>query len=162
MRVSTSQIYNLAAISMTKAQAAVNKTSEQMNTGKRVLSPADDPVAATTILRLNQELARAEQFAKNISVAEHSLNQEELALDAIANLLTRVKDLSVRAGNTGVLTREDYQPLAAEVESRLEELLNLQNTRNSSGQYIFAGHQGTPSRLWPMGEATSPTMATKG
>lgn len=142
MRVSTSQIYNLAAISMTKAQAAVNKTSEQMNTGKRVLSPADDPVAATTILRLNQELARAEQFAKNISVAEHSLNQEELALDAIANLLTRVKDLSVRAGNTGVLTREDYQPLAAEVESRLEELLNLQNTRNSSGQYIFAGHQG--------------------
>src|SRR5690625_4390819 len=96
MRVSTSQIYNLAAVSMTKAQAAVNKTSEQMNSGKRVLSPADDPVAATTILRLNQELARAEQFDKNISVAEHALNQEELALDAIANLLTRVKDLSVR------------------------------------------------------------------
>src|SRR5690625_7217118 len=89
MRVSTSQIYNLAAVSMTKAQAAVNKTSEQMNTGKRVLSPADDPVAATTILRLNQELVRAEQFAKNISVAEHSLNQEERALDALANLLTR-------------------------------------------------------------------------
>src|SRR5690625_3046050 len=107
MRVSTSQIYNLAAVSMTKAQAAVNKTSEQMNTGKRALSPADDPVAATTILRSNQELARAEQCAINISVAENSLHHEELALDAIAHLLTRVEDLAVRAGNTGVITSED-------------------------------------------------------
>ncbi|MDQ2077344.1 flagellar hook-associated protein FlgL [Marinimicrobium sp. ABcell2] len=143
MRVSTSQIYNLANISMTNAQSAVNRTNEQISTGKRVLSPADDPVAATKILRLNQELARADQFDKNISAAEHALNQEEVALDGIVNLLQRMKELSVQAGNTGVLTRNDYQALAAEVDSRLEELLNLQNTRNSSGQYIFAGHQGS-------------------
>ncbi|WP_341938718.1 flagellar hook-associated protein FlgL [Marinimicrobium sp. C2-29] len=142
MRVSTSQIYNIADVGMRNAQSAVNKTSEQISTGKRVLSPADDPVAATSILRLNQELGRLEQYDKNINAAENALEQEEVALDSIVNLVQRMKELGVRAGNTGVLTPEDYQSIAAEVDTRIEELMNLQNTRNSSGQYIFAGHQG--------------------
>ena len=46
MRVSTSQIYNIANISMKQAQNAIVKTQEQMATNKRILTPADDPVAA--------------------------------------------------------------------------------------------------------------------
>ncbi len=142
MRVSTSQIYTLANIGMSNAQQAVNKTSEQMSTQKRVLSPADDPVAATMILRLNQTIARTEQFDKNIDVAQNNLDQEEAALNSVVNLLQRMRELAVKAGNTGVLTPQDYQSIAAEVDSRIDELLGLQNTRNVSGQYIFGGHQG--------------------
>lgn len=143
MRVSTSQIYSIADVGMRNAQHSINKTSEQMAAGKRVLSPADDPVAATGILRLNQQLGRLEQFDKNINAAENSLNLEEVALDSVANLMQRMKELTVQAGNTGVNSSADYKAMAAEVDSRIEELLNLQNTRNSSGQYIFGGHQGS-------------------
>lgn len=142
MRVSTSQIYSIADIGMRDAQSAVNKTSEQMSTGKRVLSPADDPVAATSILRLNQQLGRIEQYEKNVNAAENSLEQEEVAIQSIVNLMQRMNELAVRAGNTGVMTPSDYQSMAAEVDSRLDELINLQNIRNASGQYIFSGHQG--------------------
>lgn len=142
MRVSTSQIYNIANIGMRDAQSAVNKTQEQISSGKRILSPADDPVAATQILKLNEELARMNQYNKNMDVAENNLNLEEVALDGAVSLMHRMKELAVNAGNTGVLTASDYQSLAAEVDSRIEELLGLHNTRNSSGQYIFAGHQG--------------------
>ncbi len=142
MRISTSQVFNIANIGMRDAQSAVARTQEQISSGKRVLSPADDPVAATQILKLNEELARLEQYKKNMDVAENILNLEEVAIDGVVNLLHRMKALTVNAGNTGVLTASDYQPLAAEVESRLEELLGLHNTRNNSGQYIFAGHQG--------------------
>ncbi len=142
MRVSTSQIYNIADIGMRDAQAAVNKTSEQINTGKRVLTPADDPVAAVTILRLTQNLGRLEQYEKNIDAAENNLDQEEVALEAVVNLVQRIKELTVQAGNTGTLNPSDYKSLAAEVDTRIEELLNLQNSRNASGQYMFGGHQG--------------------
>ena len=47
MRVSTSQMYSVANIGMRDAQVAVDKTQQQITSGKRVLSPADDPVAAT-------------------------------------------------------------------------------------------------------------------
>jgi flagellar hook-associated protein 3 FlgL len=141
MRVSTSQIYNIATLGMSQAQSAVTKTQEQMATGKRVLSPADDPVAATSILQLNMEIARTEQYKKNIDVAETSLNLEETNLQTVVDLVHRIRELAVKAGNTAVNTASDYDALAAEVDTRIGELLNLQNTRNASGQYIFAGYQ---------------------
>lgn len=142
MRISTSQIYNIATLGMGQAQAAVTKTQEQMATGKRVLSPADDPVAATTILKLNQELARTEQYKKNIDVADNSLSLEDSTLQTVVDLMQRMRELAVKAGNTAVLTSADYKSLAAEVDTRINELMNLQNTRNASGQYIFGGFQG--------------------
>lgn len=142
MRVSTSQIYSIATLGMTQAQSAITKTQEQMSTGKKVLSPADDPVAATAILRLNQELARTEQYGKNINIAESGMNLEESTIQTVVDLVQRMRELAVRAGNTAVLTSSDYKALAAEVDTRMAELTNLQNTRNASGQYIFAGYQG--------------------
>lgn len=141
MRVSTSQIYNIATLGMSQAQSAVTKTQEQIATGKRVLSPADDPIAATSILRLNMEIARTEQYTKNIDAAETSLNLEETSLQTVVGLVHRMRELAVKAGNTTVNTANDYAAMAAEVEIRLGELLNLQNTRNAGGQYIFAGYQ---------------------
>lgn len=141
MRVSTSQIYSIANIGMRDAQVAVDKTSQQISTGKRVLSPADDPVASTAILMLNQELSRTTQFSKNIDTANNNLALEDTTLQSITSLVQRLKELSVSAGNTAVLTPSDYKAISAEVDSRLGELLNLQNTRNASGQYIFAGFQ---------------------
>ena len=143
MRISTLQIYSVSDIGMRNAQSAINKTSEQMSAGKRLLTPADDPVAASSILRLTQHLGRIEQYEKNISAAQNSLDQEEVALQSVNNLMQRVKELAVRAGNTGTMTPSDYDSIAAEVESRLGELFDLQNTRNASGQYIFSGHQGS-------------------
>lgn len=143
MRVSTSQIYNIANISMKQSQNALIKTQEQIATGKRVLSPADDPVAATTILQLKQELARMEQYGKNINIAQNNLELEETTLKSVVNLIQRMQELAVSAGNTAVMTSADYQALASEVDSRVAELMNLQNTRNASGQYIFAGYQGS-------------------
>lgn len=142
MRVSTSQIYNIATLGMSQAQAAIVKTEEQIATGKRVLSPADDPVAAANILLLNQDLARTEQYKKNIDIADNSLSLEETSLESIVDLMQRIRELAVKAGNTAVLTAADYKSLAAEVETRIGELMNLQNTRNASGQYIFAGYKG--------------------
>ena len=142
MRVSTSQIYNIATLGMGQAQSAVTKTQEQMATGKKVLSPADDPVAATAILRLNQELARTEQYGKNINIAESNLNLEESTTQTVIDLVQRMRELAVKAGNTAIYTSTDYKALAAEVDTRIAELANLQNTRNASGQYIFAGYKG--------------------
>ena len=70
------------------------------------------------------------------------MNLEEASLQTIVDLVQRMREIAVSAGNTGVLTSADYKALAAEVDTRINELMNLQNTRNASGQYIFAGYQG--------------------
>ena len=142
MRISTSQIYSIANSTMSDAQVAINKTQEQISSGKRVLTPADDPVAATSILSVTQELSRTTQYKKNIDIANNNLGLEDTTLQSVVNIMQRMRELAVSAGNTAVLTPADYKSMAAEVDNGLNTVLSLQNTRNAAGQYIFAGFQG--------------------
>ena len=142
MRISSIQIFDIANDSISQSNQAIAKTQAQLSTGQRVLTPSDDPVASTKILEIEQNLSRLEQYGKNIDIAENNLSQEESTLDSIANLLQRVREIAVQAGNTATYTNSEYNALASEVDSRLDELMNLLNTKNAGGDYIFAGYTG--------------------
>jgi flagellar hook-associated protein 3 FlgL len=124
---------------MSEANQALVRTQEQISTGKRILSAADDPVAATRIQQLNRNIASVDQFSRNIDIAENNLALEETSLNGATNLLQRIQELAVQAGNTAVLSPSEYASLADEVNIRLDELVGIANTQNSNGDYIFAG-----------------------
>ena len=67
MRVATSQQYNTGLNNMLRNQTEVNKTQQQVATGRRVLTPADDPVASTKILQMQQDMAKNEQYVRNMN-----------------------------------------------------------------------------------------------
>lgn len=139
MRISTQHIFNLATNRMAETNQAIYKTQEEISTGKKVQTAADDPVAAVRINHLTSYLSTIEQYEKNITTAENNLSLEESTLDSINNLLQRLEELAVQAGNTATLTTVEYNAIASEVESRTDELLSLMNTQNSNNDYIFAG-----------------------
>ncbi len=143
MRISSSQIFNIANQGMSNASQALAKTQEQMSTGRRVLTPSDDPVAATKILQLTDQLNSIGQYTRNIDIAENNLELEEIILSSANELIQRMQELAVRAGNTGTLGISEYQAMASEVDSRMDELQNLMNTRNANGDYIFGGYKST-------------------
>ncbi len=142
MRISSIQIFDIANDSISESNQAIAKTQAQLSTGQRVLTPSDDPVASTKILEIEQNLAKLEQYGKNIDIAENNLSQEESTLSSVSNLLQRVREIAVQAGNTATYTSSEYTALASEVDSRIDELMNLLNTRNVGGDYIFAGYTG--------------------
>lgn len=152
MRVSTSEIFNVAHRGISDANSAMVKTQEQLSTGLRVLKPSDDPVASTKIMQLNENIARITQYTKNINSAENDLQLEETALNGVLSLIQRIQELSVQAGNTATLTPDDYKALASEVNSRLDEMLSLTNTRNANGDYIFSGYKGNTQPFVRLGE----------
>ena len=141
MRISSMQIFNIANKSMADANQAIAKTQEQISSGKRVITAADDPVAATKIMQLTDELASLDQYNKNIDIAQNNLVLEESVLSNINNLVTRIQELAVQAGNTGTQTKNEYNALSQEVSARLDELQSLLNTKNSNGDYIFGGYK---------------------
>ena len=141
MRISSLQIFNIANKSMADVNRELVKTQEQLSTGKRVLTPADDPVAATKILALTDEMAAIKQYQKNIDIAENNLSLEESTLGGVNNIIQRIQELAIAAGNTASLTGNEYRAIASEVEQRLDEMMNLLNTRNAGGDYIFGGYK---------------------
>lgn len=141
-RVSTYWMFNRPVSDMTQLQADMMRTQEQMSTGLRILTPADDPVGAARVLQLNQEIALTTQYERNIILVEGRLNEEEGILESIQNTIGRIRDQAVKAGNAATLNDEDRLAIAAEVRIRVDELYDLMNSKDGSGEYLFAGYSG--------------------
>jgi flagellar hook-associated protein 3 FlgL len=143
MRISTFQFQQQAVSAMLDDQASLSRTQQQLATGRRWLTPADDPAAATQSLDLNQVLQQTEQYQRNIEAASARLSLEETTLQAATDVLQRVRELAVRALND-TLSAEDRRAIAQEVRQHLDSLIGLANTRDANGEYLFAGfYRGT-------------------
>lgn len=142
IRISSQQIFSGGINRLQELNSSLNNTQQQISTGKRVNKPSDDPVAAARILKLNQELSRVETYQRNVDLAENRLKQEENALSSSIDVIQRIRELTVQAGN-GSLSPNDRRSISSELQERLGQLANIANTRDASGEYIFSGFQGS-------------------
>ena len=141
MRISTHQLQQQGINSMLEQQSRMSKTQLQVSTGRRILTPADDPAASAQVLGLTQVKEVIVQHQANADAARARLALEESALTGVGDLLQRVRELAVQASNS-VLSNGDRAAIAKEVRQRLDELLSLSNTKDANNEYVFAGHQG--------------------
>ncbi len=152
MRVSTRQFQQTAITGILDRQNALSKTQEQMATGKRILSPADDPVAATRIHSFKESIDILQQYQANADQVKNRLGLEEGILKGVVDSVQRVRELAV-AGANGALSDVGRQSIAKEVYTRLESLLGMANTMDANGEYIFGGNQGTTPPFVEAGDA---------
>jgi flagellar hook-associated protein 3 FlgL len=138
MRISTLGIFNAGVNAMLSQQSALAKTQQQVASGKRVQSAADDPVAAVQLQQLDRLLSQQQQFATNSIAATNRLQVEEQALADSTTLLQHVRDL-VSQANSDTMTSADRQTIAVEIRSRMIELQSIANRRDSQGDFLFAG-----------------------
>ncbi len=139
-RISTAMMSQRALTSMLNQQSKISDTQNQIATGRRVMTPADDPASAARVLDLNNALETVQQYQSNADRLRGRLETEEGALVGIGNLLQRANELAIQ-GNNDTLTQADTQIIATEIRQLLNNLLALGNTRDGNGEYIFAGYQ---------------------
>lgn len=140
MRISTHQLQQQGINTVLRQQTLVSKTQQQLSTGQRILTPADDPVGASRALELTQAISINNQYQSTIDTARSRLNLEESTLNGINNLLQNVRTLAVQANNS-TLSDNDRTSIAIEVRQRLDEVLSLANNKDGNGDYLFAGYK---------------------
>ena len=155
MRISTSLLFSQGIGSISQQQQLLARTQSQLASGDRLLKPSDDPSANASILRLDERLNINDQFQDNIRFARNRLNQEEGALDRSIEILQRSRELAVSANDT-VLSLTERRAIAIEIEQRLNELVDVANTTDASGEFIFAGFRSsaTPFSRAPDGSVS--------
>jgi flagellar hook-associated protein 3 FlgL len=140
MRISTNTMYESGLARMTESQAKLMKTQQQVATGKRILTPADDPVGAARVLNLTQGQELNAQYAVNRQNARNALSLEENVLQKTTDLIQDVKTLVVQAGNPSYDSTQ-LKFIAIDLQTRFEELVSIANTRDGMGNYLFSGYQ---------------------
>lgn len=141
VRISFLQGFHTGLNGILRVQDQVFKTQEQVSSGRRVVTPADDPVASARIIQVNQELSQVGQYIDNTDAVENRLNLAENQLTQLNEIYIRLKELTISTGNISY-DQVQRQAVASEMDTRLAELVDLGNTRDVNGEYIFAGFQG--------------------
>ncbi|OZA27487.1 MAG: flagellar hook-associated protein 3 [Hydrogenophilales bacterium 17-64-11] len=142
MRISTQTLYETGAARLSELQSGLARTQQQISAGRRVLTPADDPVAAARALEVTQSQSINTQHGVNRQNAKSALGAVEGTLSGVTTLLQDVKASVIAAGNP-TLSDTERGFMATELRGRLDELLGLANSRDALGNYLFSGFQTT-------------------
>ncbi len=138
MRISSLQFYNQGVQAFNTQQEKIAILQDQISSGNRLTKPSDDPAASARVLELEQTVSVNEQYNINITLAENRLRLEDTTLNAVENIYFRMKELAIQAGN-GINSAGALNSIKAEIKERYSELLFLSNTRDNSGNHLFAG-----------------------
>lgn len=140
MRVSTPQFYFQNSQQLSNKQSEVNNQIEYLSSGKRVLTAKDDAVAYGTLAGYNNELANIEKYKRNITQAENRNSLQETSFSNSEDVMQKLKQLFIQANN-GTLSDLDLKSLAELAGNSQEQLLDIANSKDETGGYIFAGYQ---------------------
>jgi len=141
MRISTALMYRTGTDTLNTQQAQFLHLYQQVGSGRRMVTPADDPLAAARAINLGQTAAQNTRFAANRDVAKQNLGIEDNVLKTVNTALQDVKTRLVEAGD-GSYSDANRAALATVLRHAYELLGNQANARDGNGQYLFSGASG--------------------
>ena len=144
MRISTESMFNSAATSVMGRQVDLARLTAQISSGRRILTPADDPVGAARVIELENAKTRSDQLRVNQANVTNTLSQAESLLGNISDAYADMQAILTQAGNP-TLSNGDRKSLATELAARRDALFAMSNSRDADGQPLFG------SRVIPVG-----------
>lgn len=139
MRVSTLYMYKQSAESMTKRMSQSHEVYLRMSAGKTLLKASDNPTAATDAIKHQDALAQLEMYSGVRSRVRGALEYQDNILNGVGNLMTTTLKEKMVAAGSDAYSDEDRRALGKEIEGIRANLLDLANSRDSAGRYIFSG-----------------------
>ena len=140
MRISTNTMFDGATARLGQLQSNMDRTVQQLNSGKKIQTAADDPVAASRALDVQQATASNAQYKTNRTNVRNSLTVADGAMTSIADSLQVIHEQVVQAGN-GTLSDDNRSSIAQALQGQLDQIKSQINSRDASGNYLFSGYQ---------------------
>src|SRR5690625_751507 len=145
MRISSSFYFQTGVNTINKQESDLLHLFQQIGSGRRMLTPADDPLAAAQAITLSQSQSMNQRFADNREVALRALAETENVLGSMVDQMVAVKSRLIEAGN-GTLSDQDRAVLAQVLSELRTSLLGSMNATDASGKYLFSGSKAdTPA-----------------
>lgn len=140
-RISTANQFDRTIQQLGVRQTDLANLQERLSTGKRVLKASDDPVAASLHEASRNRSARIEADLRALDASRTSLQQAEAGLAESGELMTKVKELLVSAGN-GAYSDAEREDIARQLVGLREQLIDVANRTDSNGRTLFGGLGG--------------------
>lgn len=111
---------------------------EQMETGKKLNRPSDDPAGTSAALRVRASLAEQTQFSRNADDGQAWLSTIDATLGGIASQVQRAGVLATQGANTGAMSQLALDALATEI-TQIRASVMQQANASYLGRPVFGG-----------------------
>ncbi len=136
-RISTSARYSLLTDDIHRNEANYMKLTQQLASGKKILSISDDPIAAVNIVNTNRQIGQIDTFNQNTQMAKEELDTLDDLMQLATGYLQQAWDKGMEANN-GTYGRSSLAALKTEIDEITKTMVDLANTEYN-GNFIFAG-----------------------
>ena len=139
--VNTNISASLAQASLARNERALSKAMEQLSTGRKINTAADDAAGLAISSRMTSQIVGLEQSVQNAHDAISMIQTAESALDEMTNMLLRMRELALQASNgTGSVADRNY--LQDEFGRLKDEIDRIANNTEWNGRAVLNGNAG--------------------
>jgi len=128
----------VAQNALTVNNRSLSKAMEQLSTGKRINSAADDAAGLAISNKMTSQIKGLSQAIRNANDGISLLQTAEGATKEVTNMLQRMRELAVQAAND-TYSVTDRDALQSEVDELVEEIDRINENTIWNGMLIFDG-----------------------
>jgi flagellar hook-associated protein 3 FlgL len=136
-RIGSDQLSRNFLFDLGRNQLAISQSQTQLATGKRINTPADDPIGTAVALGIRDDLASVKAWQANISDGTSWLSATDDALGGYQDILQNAHELAVQGGN-GTLSNTERGVIADQVLALRDQVVEAGNA-SIAGRYLFGG-----------------------
>ena len=137
MRVTDSFRYEIYKNSLSALKAGLDKTGQMVTSGKKILTPSDDPVGTGEAIRLQSQQDVNSQYVKNLSQFTMFGSMYETSANSVSDMLSNAKQLATTMASA-TQDKSTRAMAAQEVQGMIDQLVMVGNSKVGN-TYIFGG-----------------------
>ncbi len=148
----------IAQNALTVNNRTLGKAMEQLSTGKRINSAADDAAGLAIGNRMTAQIKALDQSVRNANDGISMLQTAEGATKEITNMLQRMRELSVQAANDSY-SSSDRTAIAGEMTQLTNEVTRIATNTQWNGMAILSGAAAYSTMTFQVGTEGDATSA---
>lgn len=137
---------------------AMSKSIAKLSSGLRINNAGDDAAGLAISEKMRSQIKGMDMAKRNCQDVVSLLQTAEGALESISNMLTRLKELAVQAGN-GVYNEQDLENIQLEVNEIIDQINIVANTTAFNGLNILDGSYATNTLNFQIGITPSESIS---
>ena len=140
--INTNIAATITSNALAKNERAMGQAMERLSTGARINSAADDAAGLAISSKMTSQIRGLDQAVRNANDAVSMIQTADGAAIEITNMLQRMRELSVQAGN-GTNTTTDISALNTEFVALRDQIGAIVTNTQWNGSPILNGTGGT-------------------
>ena len=142
MRISSLSQPQRMLATLEAGNTQIQTLQDQLATQQKQTLPSEDPLNAARTAAVTQQQALTAQYQQNITSANDALTRQDTLLSSMSDLVLSLQD-QLRSMNNSTQSTTQTAGYTAQLSSLSDGIVNLLNSQDAQGHFIFAGTKNT-------------------